>query len=135
MGLTRSTGVRPMLRQPNKRQFVPPTDVIELVDQMLVVVEIAGMNKDDFNIVLEKRHLMISGTRQRSGSNVAAYHQVEIGYGAFRVDLDLPWEADRDAVTANYEHGFLTIELPRPARRSVTVVDLDTQEQDQRHER
>lgn len=122
-----------MLRQPNKRQFVPPTDVIELVDQIRVVVEIAGMMKDDFNIVLEKRHLMISGTRQRSGSNAAAYHQVEIGYGTFRVDLELPWEAERDAVTANYEQGFLTIDLPRQARRSVAVVDLDAQEQDERH--
>ena len=119
-----------MMLQPNKRQFMPPTDVIELVDKVLVVVEIAGMRKGDFNIVLEKQHLMISGIRQRSGSNVAAYHQVEIGYGPFRVDLDLPWSADRDSVTANYDQGFLTIELPRKPKQSIHVVDLDAQEQE-----
>lgn len=119
-----------MLRQPNKRQFTPPTDIIELVDRLLVVVEIAGMSSEDFNIVLEKRHLTVSGSRQRSGSNAAAYHQVEIGYGPFRVDLNLPWDADREGVTANYEQGFLTIELPRQVSRTVHVVDLDAQEQD-----
>ena len=119
-----------MMLQPNKRQFVPPTDVIELVDKMLVVVEIAGMKTGDFNIVLEHQHLMIWGTRQRGGSNVAAYHQVEIGYGPFRVDLELPWAADREAVTASYEQGFLTIELPRKAKQPIHVVDLDAQEQE-----
>ena len=120
-----------MMIRPHKRQFEPPTDVIELADKLKVVVEIAGMRSADFNIILQNRHLTITGFRQRTGTNVAAYHQVEIGYGEFRIDLNLPWAADRDDVTASYEHGFLTVELPRKPAEHVRVVDNNAQEQDE----
>ena len=118
-----------MMLRPN-RQFIPPTDVIELADKLLVTVEIAGMRTGDFNITLHNRQLTITGTRHRPGKEVTAYHQVEIGFGEFRIDLNLPWTADRESVTANYEQGFLTIELPRKPVEKVRVVDLNTQEQD-----
>ena len=117
-----------MLR--TNRQFTPPTDVIELADKLLVTVEIAGMRTSDFNIVLHNRRLTVIGTRHRASGEVAAYHQVEIGFGEFRIDLDLPWSSDRDAVTATYEQGFLTIELPRKPVEQVRVVDLNEKEQD-----
>lgn len=117
-----------MLR--TNRQFTPPTDVIELADKLLVTVEIAGMRASDFNIILHNRRLTVTGTRQRAGVEVAAYHQVEIGFGEFRIDLNLPWASDRDAVTATYEQGFLTIELPRKPVEQVRVVDLNAKEQD-----
>lgn len=113
------------------RQFMPPTDVIELADKLLVIAEIAGMRSGDFNIILHDHQLIITGKRQRPGTEVAAFHQVEIDFGDFRIDLNLPWAADRDSVTANYEQGFLTIELPRKAVEAVRVVDLNAQEQDE----
>ncbi len=112
------------------RQFTPPTDVLELADRLMVIVEIAGMRPGDFNVILQNRRLTVHGTRQRPGADVAAYHQVEIGFGEFRIDLNLPWAADRNAVTATYEHGYLTIELPRKPVERVSVVDLDAQKQD-----
>lgn len=118
-----------MMIRPN-RQFTPPTDVIEMVDKLLVIVEIAGMRSGDFNVVLQDRQLTITGTRQRPNTEVAAYHQVEIGFGDFRIDLTLPWKANRDAVTAAYEHGFLTITLPRKTAETIHVVDHSTQIQD-----
>ena len=114
----------------SNRQFTPPTDVVELADKLMVIVEIAGMRTGDFNITLQNRRLTITGTRQRPGTEGAAYHQVEIGFGEFRIDLTLPWAADREGVSANYEHGFLTIDLPRRPAETVHVVDLDTQTQD-----
>jgi HSP20 family protein len=120
-----------MLIRPTKRHFTPPTDVIELADKLVVVVEIAGMRSADFNIILQNRLLTITGFRQRSGTHVAAYHQVEIGYGEFRVDLNLPWVVERDDVSASYEHGFLTVELPRKAVEHVHVVELNAEEQDE----
>ena len=117
-----------MLR--TNRQFNPPTDVIELADKLLVIVEIAGMRSNDFNIILHNRQLTITGKRQRSGTEVAAYHQVEIVYGEFRIDVNLPWAANRDEVSASYEHGFLKVELPRRPVETLRVVDLNTQKQD-----
>ena len=117
-----------MLR--NNRQFTPPTDVIEMPDKLVVMVEIAGMRTGDFNVILQNRRLTVTGIRQRPGVDVTAFHQVEIGFGEFRIELNLPWACERDGVTANYEHGFLTIELPRKPVEKVRVIDLDTQQQD-----
>ncbi|MBL8117125.1 MAG: Hsp20/alpha crystallin family protein [Anaerolineae bacterium] len=105
------------------RPFTPPTDVLELADKILIVVEIAGMRTDDLNITLQDRRLSISGTRQKPQHPNPAYHQVEIGFGDFRVELELPWQVERNHVTATYEAGFLEVELPRKAPRSIRVVN------------
>ncbi|MEZ4667992.1 MAG: Hsp20/alpha crystallin family protein [Anaerolineae bacterium] len=110
------------------RPFTPPTDVIELPDRILVLVEIAGMHTDHLNITLNDRRLSISGTREKPRHPNPAYHQVEIGFGDFRVELELPWTVERDEVSATYEAGFLEVELPRKAPRTVPVTDLSSGE-------
>lgn len=113
----------------SNRPFVPPTDVIELVDGLVVMIEIAGMKTSDFNIMLQNRRLIISGTRDRHWLHHSAYHQVEIGFGEFRVEVTLPFTPDPDGVAASYQHGFLKIELPRRAAERVRVVTLNDADQ------
>ena len=106
------------------RTHRPPTDVIELADKILVLVEIAGMQTDDLNISLHERKLTISGSRRKPEHHHAAYHQLEIGFGEFKVELELPWTIEREAVTASYEAGLLAVELPRKTSRTIPVVDV-----------
>lgn len=112
------------------RTFVPPTDVVELTDRLVVIVEIAGMEPNGFNITLHNRRLSISGTRTRPELAQPAYHQVEIGFGEFKVEVTLPWSVNRDEVSAAYQHGFLQIELPRKPAETVPVVERNTKEQE-----
>lgn len=115
----------------SNRPFNPPVDVIELADdRIMVMVEIAGMSASDFNIALNNRRLTVAGVRERPPLPHTAYHQVEIGYGEFRIELTLPWTADRDTVSATYRHGFLQIELRRRPADQVRIVDLNAEEQD-----
>ena len=109
----------------NKRQFVPPSDIIELADRMIVQVEIAGMKPTDLSISLHNRHLIISGHRDRQPLGHAAYHQVEIGYGEFRVEVTLPWPVSRDDVSASYRDGFLQVDLPRSPETQIRIVDVN----------
>jgi len=111
-----------MIRQ-NTRPFNPPTDVIELGDKVMILVEIAGMKTGDLNITLLDNQLVISGTRERPQFHRAAYHQVEIGFGEFRIEVNLPWSVERDGVSASYEAGFLQVELPRKTGRQIPIVD------------
>jgi HSP20 family protein len=114
------------------RPFAPPTDVIELSDRLLVLVEIAGMRSDDLKIALLNRHLVISGFRERPQLSGSAYHQVEIIFGEFRVEIALPWPVERDAVQAAYNNGFLQVELPRELPRQIPVTGLNrSEEQDE----
>lgn len=111
------------------RKFVPPTDVIELEDRLLVQVEVAGMRHSDFEIELQNHHLIISGTRSQPARTPLAYYQVEIGYGRFRVEITLPWPVESEHVSASYEAGFLQIELPRKAPTQVRIVNTEAQQQ------
>jgi HSP20 family protein len=103
------------------RQFVPPTDVVEFEDKILVLVEIAALRPADLNITLLDGRLVIAGTRERPPLPNASYHQVEIGYGEFRVELPLHWSIQRDAVSAAYRDGLLEVQLPRQPESQIPV--------------
>lgn len=112
------------------RRFSPPTDVLELPEKLMIVVEIAGMRAGDFNVVLADGRLIITGTRERPSPQNAAFHQVEIGYGEFRVEVYLPWSVEREQVTASYRDGFLQIDLPRHPDANFRVVDVHVNDAD-----
>src|SRR5690606_26977758 len=92
---------------------------------LVVTVEIAGMREGDFNITLHSDKLLISGIRKRATPTDASYHQLEIAFGEFRTEVNLPWPVERDKVTATYRDGYLKIVLPHAAARSVQIVTLD----------
>jgi len=98
----------------------PPTDVFETEDAVMVRVEIAGMLENDFSIILDGRYLSVRGIR----SDVLerrAYHQMEIRFGEFVSDVELPYQISASEIEAVYSNGFLQIRLPkaRPVRISV----------------
>ena len=53
----------------------PPTDIYETEDRYVVRVEIAGMNEDDLDVIIEDNLLKISGNRPDSAER-RAYHQL-----------------------------------------------------------
>lgn len=112
------------------RQFEPPTDVIELPDRMLVLVEIAGMRANQIAVAISGRELVISGVRERPLMSATGYHQMEVGYGEFRVGVTLPYSVERDSVTATYRDGFLQVELPREPESRQYRIEVITEEQD-----
>jgi HSP20 family molecular chaperone IbpA len=111
------------------RPFNPPTDVMELADKIVVLVEVAGIRTEELKITLTSQQLVITGLRERPQHAAPAYHQVEIYFGEFRVDVALPWPVDSEAVSANYDDGFLKVELPRKTATHIPIVDINNAEQ------
>ena len=91
----------------------PPTDVYETEDHIIVQVEIAGVRQADFSVSLADRRLSISGVRHDSLADRRAYHQIEVHFGEFRTDVDLPGPVDEQNIDAEYRDGFLRIILPK----------------------
>jgi HSP20 family protein len=89
----------------------PPTDVYEIDNAIIIRVEIAGMRETDFAISLIGRNLRIRGIRQDT-SEKRAYHQMEIPFGEFSTEFELPYLVDSNEVGAIYRDGFLLITLP-----------------------
>lgn len=103
----------------------PPTDVVELEDRLLVLIEVAGMKEGNFHIAIQDRHLIITGRRPSPLTSQSGYYQLEISYGDFRSDVILPWAVAEDDIQAAYNDGFLKVELPRARGRRVHVVDVN----------
>ena len=98
----------------------PPTDVLETDDAFLVIVEIAGMRGIEFSVTFDKQQLSIRG--RRPDSNVRkVYHQMEIDFGDFVTDIQMPHAIDSDGIEATYSDGFLRVVLPKASPKSIEI--------------
>jgi len=91
----------------------PPTDVFETEEALIVRMEVAGVQQSDFYVTLDEQHLTINGARFDPATEPRAYHQMEIHYGEFRTEVDLPVPVDENRIEAEYHDGFLRVTLPK----------------------
>ncbi len=90
----------------------PPTDVYETHANVVILVEIAGMDPDKIQVEFSDKILRISGQRLDRQLR-ATCHCLEVQYGEFSSEVYLPGRYDLDAIEAEYKDGFLTITLPK----------------------
>ena len=93
----------------------PPADIRESAEMMTIKVELAGMKEEDIDVTLYEDALVVSGERHEDSeqSSHLYYHEAQIRYGPFRLEVLLLAPIDREGVVARYENGFLWIDLPK----------------------
>lgn len=107
-------------------QWMPSADVFETPERWVVKMEVAGINREDVEITLDDRTLVVRGYRPdpcRTGQ--CKFRQLEIDYGKFERRFIIPKSVDAERVTASYRNGFLVIELPKSEKTehaTVTVI-------------
>jgi HSP20 family protein len=106
------------------RIWRPPTDVYETDECIVVKVEIAGMQGDDFSISLDTKRLTIGGVRHDPAEKLT-YQQMEIPYGPFETEVLLPRAIDADKIEATYQNGFLIVRLAKAKPRQVPIVSSE----------
>jgi HSP20 family protein len=90
----------------------PATDIIETDSEIVVVVDIAGMNGKDISVVTDGTILRISGTRRSMNApGVKQFHMLEIQCGFFERAIELPSRVDPAKVSAHYAKGLLQIRI------------------------
>jgi HSP20 family protein len=104
--------------------YRPPVDVLETNTEFLVRVEIAGVNEKDFSIDLIKNKLLVSGVRHDPLKN-RSFHQMEITFGEFQIEILLTQSINRDVIKAEYHNGFLLISIPKAVPQEILVQDKD----------
>jgi len=99
----------------------PPIDVYERPDSITIVAEIAGMDREEIEVMIEGDIVSVRGSRP--DPNVCddrSFHEAYIPYGAFAADIYIPLTIDAERATAVYENGFLRIDVPRVQGRTIT---------------
>jgi HSP20 family protein len=95
--------------------WTPALDLYQNNDNVVAVVELPGMRKDDIEISLhDGGTLTIGGERKsQTESNGDSATRTERFTGKFRRTVTLPTRVDANKVNATYKDGILTVTLPK----------------------
>ena len=97
-----------------ERGFLPRADIHETASGMLVTLDLAGVRREEIEILIEGDFLRVSGVRREPEvGECLRWHQMEISYGPFERVVALPPDADLENISAAYHDGFLQISVPR----------------------
>jgi HSP20 family protein len=98
--------------------WVPLADLSETDDAYVVKAELPGVNKDQVNIQLQDREIVISGevpepeTGDGKGDGTRRHHGTR-RTGRFELRTYLPGDVNADAVAAQLSDGILTVTIPK----------------------
>ena len=105
-----------MVEFPTRQLFTgwsPALDLHQSTDNIVAVVELPGMRKEDIEISLHDGTLTISGERKRESTAGEKAERTERYVGVFRRSIALPTRVDASKVSATYRDGILIVTLPK----------------------
>ena len=95
-------------------EWFPFLDVSETKSDIVVKVELPGMDPKDVDISLSDGLLTIKGERKHEKEEKEEdYHFIERSFGTFARMVRLPKEVKRDKISASYKNGILKVILPK----------------------
>jgi HSP20 family protein len=98
----------------SERTWRPPMDMYETREEVVILAEIGGVDKEDLEVEISSKAVRIKGKRLApSCSADCTYRLAEIQYGRFERILFLPNPIDPEKVTAASKNGFLEIRLAK----------------------
>jgi len=106
--------------------WVPPVDIFEKGDDLVIRAEIPGVEKNDIDIRVEENRLVIQGerTREKEFDEDSAY-RLERSFGGFTRSFQLPKTVDAERISAACRHGVLEIKLPKAEAAKPRKIAID----------
>jgi len=96
----------------------PSANIIENDDAFVIQLATPGLDKSDFDIKIDKDHLLVSAKKVQDKSDdqpTITHKRKEYDYAAFSRRFRLPNTIDKQTITAKYELGILAITLAKTA--------------------
>lgn len=107
------------------RTWQPAIDVYETGNDVVVLIELAGVKQDEIEVIVDNNILTIRGYRKDSKQGIKrTYSQMEILWGSFQREIPLPANVNTNQVKAFYENGFLEVILPRLNKEKAHHIDI-----------
>lgn len=94
-----------------------PIDVHEYPDQIVICAEVAGVDKNEVGLFIQRDIILLEGLKRapKSIEKTAgkAHLSLERNYGPFRRIIELPKAADTSKCSATLKDGLLVITVPK----------------------
>lgn len=112
------TVTRVQLWQAQPHRWQPAINAFRCESAVRICVDLAGVEKSDINLTVESRRVVVRGMREAPEPNGEAHGRalqmlaLEIDYGPFEREIELPLEIDPERAHAEQENGLLWVYLP-----------------------
>ncbi|HVB28475.1 MAG TPA: Hsp20/alpha crystallin family protein [Terriglobia bacterium] len=114
--------------EPSSRAWMPPVDIYETDDNLVLKAELPGINPNDVEVRVEDNTLYLKGERKvEKEAKEENLHRVERSYGAFSRTFALPGSIDADKVEAKYKDGVLTLTMPKREEAKPKTIKISIQ--------
>jgi HSP20 family protein len=107
-----------------RREWAPHVDIYEDRDALVLEVELPGLSRDDFEIIIEDNVLTLRGERRPPKSEGDTYLRIERPSGNFFRSFVIPRSVMVDKAAADYVNGVLRIVLPKFEERKAMRIQV-----------
>src|SRR5690242_15386094 len=116
---------------PTDRVWVPAIDVVEKKDAYELLAELPGVNPTQIDVSFEQNVLTIRGTKGSklegaNGSELRVYAAERVS-GSFERSVRLPEFVDGENIAAKFEHGLLTVSVPKAKAAQARRIAIATE--------
>lgn len=108
-------------RAMSELSWTPSADVQETDDEVIVTVEVPGLDRDDLDLMTTPEGLTVRGEKREEREDKRKdVYIAECSYGSFVRTVPLPPGVDLDRAEARIKRGVLTVRFPKAAGRAGT---------------
>lgn len=102
-----------MERTRDRRCFIPRTDIYEVAEEIIIVLDMPGINENAIEITAEKNILSVKGYSQLNERKDYSLVFSEYEQGDFERSFQISDAIDKDTINATYNNGVLKIILAK----------------------
>ena len=99
------------------RHFIPTADVFVRDEDLVVKLDLPGIEPNDIQVKFADGELIVMGERKVDKEvKEAGYYRKEASYGFFERHMSIPKGIKETEIKAEYDKGVLEITMPRAAK-------------------
>ena len=109
---------------PKEPSLFPRADVLQSDTELLVLIELPGLKKEDIRLQIADDKLVVKGT---APSPYPAHSKLssERFYGSFERSIKLPVTVEREWASAKFANGLLQVRFPLDASVSTNTINIE----------
>lgn len=108
-------------------RWAPPTDLSQEGDDLVLRLDLPGMDDDSVDVEVEGNVLTVSGERSEEREvKEGGRLRRERSFGKFARSFTLPEGTEPDSIKGDFDKGVLEIRVPKPAEERPRKVRIGT---------